>query len=174
MLYFRRLGQLNALCNSLISMLRSPVCLHRLITLRGIGPCFADGDWLLWLWLRPLLVHLRRLGSAVSSSGITVTSARVYNYALPRLNLSKEATCVQDSSCGRFLVSSWPLPLASEVPAGTIDRQGVVPSVASTSIRLNSNAFYLLVRVAGSPTAHSCFYVYVRMQQLMVQHLAAL
>jgi hypothetical protein len=82
----------------------------------------------------------------VSSSGITVTSARAYNYALPRLSLSKESSCVQDSTCGRFLVSGWPLPTASEVAPGTIDRQGAVPSVASTPIRLNSNTYYLLVR----------------------------
>lgn len=89
---------------------------------------------------------LRRLGSAASSSGISVTSARAYNYALPRLSLAKESTCVQDSSCGRFLVAGWPLPAAAEVPPGSIDRQGAVPSVASTPIRLNSNAYYLLVR----------------------------
>lgn len=53
---------------------------------------------------------------------------------------------MQDSSCGRFLVAGWPLPAAAEVPPGSIDRQGAVPSVASTPIRLNSNAYYLLVR----------------------------
>ncbi|KAF6266656.1 hypothetical protein COO60DRAFT_1623446 [Scenedesmus sp. NREL 46B-D3] len=53
--------------------------------------------------------------------------------------------CVQESSCGSYLVSGWPLPPASEVPPGTINRQGAVPTVASTSIRLNSNAYYLLV-----------------------------
>ena len=60
---------------------------------------------------------------------------------------------MQDSSCGRFLVAGWPLPAAAEVQPGSIDRQGAVPSVASTPIRLNSNAYYLLVRACAGAGA---------------------
>lgn len=85
-----------------------------------------------------------RLGAAVSSD-ISITSARVYNYALPRLSLASESGCVDDGSCGRFLLSGWAPPAASSVPAGSVS--GVsVSAVGSTPIRLRATSYYLLVR----------------------------
>lgn len=93
---------------------------------------------------RLLVVSACRLGQSTGTSGIAITSARVYNYAIPRPNLAKESTCFDEGSCGRYLVVGWPVP-ASSSPAGTIDRHGAVPSVPSSPIKLNSDTYYLLV-----------------------------
>lgn len=89
-----------------------------------------------------------RLGAAdgSSSSDISVTSARVYNYALPRLSLGSESVCVEEGSCGRFLLSGWAPPAASSIPSGSISCVAVV-AVASTPIRLRATSYYLLVSV---------------------------
>jgi len=70
----------------------------------------------------------------------------VYNYALPRLSLAREAACFDDDTCGRYLVAGYPLPPVSDV-AGSIALQGAVPAVASMPLSLQSSAYYLLVRV---------------------------
>lgn len=85
------------------------------------------------------------MADASTSSSITFESIHVYNYALPRLSQAKESGCTEMGSCGRFLVAGWPVPAESTVPAGTIDMHGVVPSVPSTRISLQSNSYYLLV-----------------------------
>ena len=92
-----------------------------------------------------------RLGSAdgPSSADIIVTSARVYNYALPRLSLAAESGCVEDGSCGRFLVSGWAPPAPSSIPAGSISGSSV-EAVGSTAIPLRAPSHFLLVRVEGA------------------------
>lgn len=110
-------------------VIHQPVCYHP-----GGDQCIAGAP------------VARSVGSASSSTGITVDSIRVYNYALPRLSQAKESICADDGSCGRFLVAGWQPPAAASVPAGTIDLHGVVPSVASTRISLQSNSYYLMVR----------------------------
>lgn len=88
------------------------------------------------------------------SADIRITSARVYNYALPRLSLAPESTCVQEGSCGRFLVAGWAPPAADSIPAGSISG-APVPSTSSTPIRLKTTSYYLLVRLtARSVVSH--------------------
>jgi hypothetical protein len=79
-----------------------------------------------------------------SSADIHISSARVYNYALPRLSLESESTCVEEGSCGRFLVAGWAPPAAGSIPAGSISG-APVPSTSSTPIRLKTTSYYLLV-----------------------------
>lgn len=83
-------------------------------------------------------------GGGAGGSTISITSARVYNYALPALSLAAESGCVDDGSCGRFLLAGWSPPSANSIPPGSISGSGVAP-VGSTPIPLRSTSFYLLV-----------------------------
>lgn len=112
---------------------------------------------------------LCRVGSTSSSTGIIVESIRVYNYALPRLSQAKESLCADDGSCGRFLLAGWQPPAVDLVPAGAIDLHGVVPSVASTRISLQSNSYYLMVR----DRQHSMNLQYPRVSPAQQSKLAA-
>ena len=143
----------------------------------------SSGSWLLEdVWCVPASMAVRyctqpadpaaadssfralRLGSVdgPSSADIRVTAARVYNYALPRLSLAAESGCVDNGSCGRFLLSGWAPPAASSVPAGSISGSAV-EAVGSTPLPLRATSYYLLVRRNGSgpckgepPKKHSC------------------
>lgn len=88
-----------------------------------------------------------RLGTADSpaAADTSITSARVYNYALPRLSLASESGCVEDGTCGRFLLAGWAPPAATSIPAGSVSGSAVA-SVGSTPISLKTTNFYLLVR----------------------------
>lgn len=97
------------------------------------------------------------------SSDISITSLRVYNYAIPRLSLGSESVCVDEGTCGRFLLAGWQPPAASSIPPGSISGSAVV-AVSRTPIPLRSTNHYLLVSVCdvhrngASPTA-SCLFV---------------
>lgn len=89
-----------------------------------------------------------RLGTAdglAAAADISLTSARVYNYALPRLSLASESGCVEDGTCGRFLLAGWAPPAAASIPAGSVSGS-TVAAVGSTPISLKTTNFYLLVR----------------------------
>lgn len=146
----------------------------------------SSGSWLLEdVWCVPASMAVRyctqpadpaadssfralRLGSVdgPSSADIRITAARVYNYALPRLSLAAESGCVEDGSCGRFLLSGWAPPAASSVPAGSISGSAV-EAVGSTPLPLRATSYYLLVRrraeagtkaapAEGAAQNHSC------------------
>lgn len=91
-----------------------------------------------------------KLGDAgAAAAGITATTAKVYNYALPKASLAAESGCADDGSCGRFLVAGWSPPDASSIPAGSITGSSIQP-VSSTPIRLKASSYYLLVSWAAA------------------------
>ena len=60
-----------------------------------------------------LLPCRRLLGPPLTSgggalSGITVTSARMYNYAIPQASLLSEAVCAGSGTCGTYFLSGEP------------------------------------------------------------------
>jgi hypothetical protein len=116
----------------------------------GVNYCTQPGDATADSSFKAL--RLGGTDGSSSSADISITSARVYNYALPRLSLAAESGCADDGSCGRFLVSGWAPPPSSSIPAGSVSG-AAVSAVTSTPIPLRATSYYLMV---GAPTWAWC------------------
>ena len=57
---------------------------------------------------------LQQQASQAPPATVTVTAVRMYNYAIPQMELAAEAGCVDAGSCGRFFLAGWtPKPYGS-------------------------------------------------------------
>jgi hypothetical protein len=84
----------------------------------------------------------RRFGGAATTANVEISGAKAYNYALPPSSsvLAAEATCIQDDSCGAFLVkgystsgSSATLPSADSTSIAMVDTTKISAAAASTA-----------------------------------------